>query len=63
MPYDQQFGLFEDGEEGPLWRAFFSDVEDAKARAQIFADDEGRVFFVYNLKDSTVIKRVFPSRA
>jgi hypothetical protein len=60
--YDHQFGLFQDGPEGPLWRASFADIDQAKRHAQVYADEEGREFFVYSYKDYSEVARLFPSR-
>ena len=61
--YDQQFGLFEDGEAGPLWRGFFSSLDEAKLHAQALADKEGQAFFIFNLKDSSEVARLYPMNA
>jgi len=57
-----QFALFQDDERGPLWRAPFTDLDEAKRQAQRFADDEGHEFFVYSFKSYTEVMRVFPSK-
>lgn len=58
MRYDEQFGLFEDGEAGPVWRGFFASLDEATLHAQALADKEGQAFFVFNLKDSSEAARV-----
>jgi len=60
MRYDQQFGLFEDGEAGPLWRGFFASLDEAKLHAQALADKEGQAFFIFNLKESSEVARLHP---
>ena len=62
MPYDDQFGLFQDDHDGPLWRASFADMDEAKRRGQKFADDEGEEFFVYSFKNYSEVARLFPTR-
>lgn len=64
MPCDDHFGLFKDDREsdGPLWRAFFEDLGEAKLQAQKYADDEGSEFFIYNFKNYSEIARMFPTR-
>jgi hypothetical protein len=62
VPVDHQFGLFQDNEGGPFWRAFFVDLDDAKRNAQKFADDERQEFFVCRFEDSTEVARLFPTR-
>jgi hypothetical protein len=61
MGSDPQFGLFEDGDAGPLWRGFFAALDEAKFQAQALADKEGRPFFVFNLKMSCEVARLYPS--
>src|ERR1035437_3863135 len=61
MGSDPQFGLFEDGEAGPLWRGFFAALDEAKLHAQALADKEGQPFFVFNLKMSCEVVRLYPS--
>jgi len=34
MPYDPEFGLFIQDEDGALWRGFFADLDEAKRTAQ-----------------------------
>ena len=62
MSCDDQFGLFQDGHDGPLWRASFADMDEAKRDGQKFADDEGQEFFVYSFKIYSEVARLFPSR-
>jgi hypothetical protein len=62
MPYDHQFGLFQDDACGPLWRASFADLDEAKRNAQKFADEERQEFFVYRFEDYSEVARLFPSR-
>ena len=62
MARDHQFGLFQDEAGGPLWRASFADLDEAKRKAQKFADEERQEFFVYRFEDYSEIARVFPSR-
>ena len=46
MAYDHQFGLFQDDAGGPLWRASFADLDEAKRNARKLADEERQEFFV-----------------
>ena len=62
MAYDHQFGLFQDDAGGPLWRASFADLDEAKRNAQRFADEEGQEFFVTRFEDYSEVARLFPSR-
>ncbi len=62
MGYDDEFGLFQDDDGGPLWRACFAELDEAKLHAQKFADDEGREFFVYSFKSYSEVARLFPSQ-
>jgi hypothetical protein len=60
---DDQFGIFQDDDHGPLWRASFADLDEAKHHAQEFADDDGREFFVVSFKDYWEVARLLSSRA
>lgn len=62
MPYDLRFGLFQAGDDGPLWRASFADLEEAKRTARILADTEREEFFVRSLEDYSEVARFFPTR-
>jgi hypothetical protein len=59
---EQQFGLFQDDDDGPLWRASFDDLDEAMHNGQKLADDERHGFFVYSFKDYREVARFFPSR-
>jgi len=60
MPYDPEFGLFVQDEDGALWRGFFADLDEAKRTAQKLANEERFEFFVFSLKDFTEVARAFP---
>lgn len=62
MSPDLLFDLFQDGEDGRLWRKSFADLDEAKRNAQRFADEERQEFFVRRFEDCSEIARVFPSR-
>ena len=62
MPDDHQLGLFKAGQDGPLWRASFADLEEAKRNARILADEERQEFFVRSLEDYSEVARLFPTR-
>lgn len=57
MPHENQFGLFIQGDKGPLYWGFFDDLEAAKKAAQEGADKEGLEFFVFSFKDFTEVAR------
>ena len=57
-----QFGLFQDDEKGPMWRASFSDLKKATLQAQKSADNEQVEFFVYSFRTFTEIARVAPTQ-
>ena len=62
MPSDHlQFGLFEDDARGPLWRASFGDLTEAKRHARELAKDEGKEFFVYSFISYREVARIRPS--
>ena len=60
MPYDPEFGLFIQEQDGALWRGFFADLDEAKRTAQKLANEERFEFFVFSLKDFTEVARAFP---
>ena len=62
MPHDHQFGLFIQDDKGPLYRGFYTDLEDAKRKAQELADKEGYEFFIYNFKGFIEIARFYPQK-
>jgi hypothetical protein len=62
MAHDHQFGLFQDDEGGPVWRASFVDLDEAKRNARRLADEERREFFVCRFEDHSEVARVFPAR-
>jgi hypothetical protein len=62
VPYDHQFWLFQDDDDGPLWRGSFDDIDDAKDQAQRLADAERHEFFVYSFSYFTEVGRMFPAR-
>ena len=62
MAYDHQFGLFQDDAGGPVWRASFADLDDAKSNARRLADEERQEFFVCRFEDHSEVARVFPPR-
>jgi len=62
VPYDHRFGLFQAGEDGPLWRASFADLDEAKRSARILADQERQEFFVRRFEDYSEVARLFPTR-
>jgi hypothetical protein len=62
MSPDLLFDLFQDGDDGRLWRGSFADLGMAKRNAQRFADEERQEFFVYRSEDYSEVARMFPSR-
>jgi hypothetical protein len=60
MAYKPEFGLFLQDKEGPLWRGFYADLDEAKRTAQKLANEEGFEFFIFSLKDFTEVARAFP---
>jgi hypothetical protein len=62
MQRHQPFLLFQDAPDGPLWRASFADLEDAKRNARLLADEEREECFVRSLEDFSEVARLFPTR-
>ncbi len=56
----EEYGVFADGDRGPIWKAFAANAEDAKAKAQQIAIDEGVEVFVFSFEDSSEVARFFP---
>ena len=46
MSRDLLFDVFQDGEEGRLWRKSFADLDEAKRNARKLADEECQEFLV-----------------
>ena len=59
MICEDQFGVFKDDGHGPMWRASFAVLAEAKSQAQKFADAERQELFVFNFADSSKIARSF----
>jgi hypothetical protein len=59
---DHQFGLFQDNDDGPVWRGAYSNLEQAKLEAQKCADLENKEFFVYCFNNYAEVARLFPSK-
>lgn len=60
VPTDGQFGLFKDDGEGPLWRAYFNDLQEAMFQGQSLADTEATEFFVYCFQTYSERARLVP---
>ena len=60
MPCHHQFGLFAQHKTGPLWKAFFTDLDEAKRYAQQLANRDGFEYFVFNFVELTEVARAFP---
>jgi hypothetical protein len=58
----EKYGVFSDDGSGPLWKAFIDDLEDARAKAQRIAVDEGVEVFVFSFYDYSEVARFFPKR-
>ncbi len=63
MSDGDDFGLFVQDEDVPLWRACFTDLGAAKIRAQELANEEGFEFFVFNFRDRSEVARFFPVKS
>jgi len=60
MQQDDDFALFSQDGQGPMWRESFADLETAKAKAKQLALDQGLESFVFDLKDFSEVARFFP---
>ncbi|MFZ0962289.1 MAG: hypothetical protein WAO35_15425 [Terriglobia bacterium] len=61
MQYDHQFGPSQDHIGGPLLRASFADLDEAKGNARNSAEEERQDFFACRFEDYAEITRVFPT--
>ena len=61
MPQNDDFAVFVQDGQGPMWRESCSDLETAKTKAKQLALDEGLEFFVFDFKDYTEVARFFPN--
>ena len=62
MPSDGKFGVFSQGENGPLWKGFFDDLDEAKVLAQELANRERLESFIYEFQRYSEIARFSPAR-
>ena len=62
MPFDHQFGLFQDDDDRSIWRGSFADLDEARRQAQRWADEERQEFFVRRFADYSEVARLFPTR-
>jgi hypothetical protein len=60
MIKDLRFGVFQDDNSGPLWRASLGDIEEAKRLAQKLAASDRLEFFVYSFETYSEVARSFP---
>lgn len=60
MSADHPFALFADDENGPVFRHYCDDVEEARRRAQELAEREGCTFLVFSFKDRRQVGRFKP---
>ena len=56
-----QFAIFQEDREGPMWHGYFSDLENAKVTAQRLADQDRVVFFIYCFKRYVEVGRFRPA--
>lgn len=61
MARDLRFGILQDDEDMPAWRAFFADLEEAKREAQALANEHGRDCSVLSMESFTVLASLRPS--
>jgi hypothetical protein len=62
MSNSQQFAVFSQDENGPVWKGFFEDLEDAKRHARNGAESGELEFFVYSFASRSEVARFFPPR-
>ena len=62
MPIQAKFGIFEDDGKGPLWRASFTNLDEAKSRSQQLADDKGHEVFVFCFTNYIEVARSLPCK-
>ena len=54
--------VFMEDEKGPVWKAYFDDIEEAKRQCQDLAQSTGLECFVYSFHTFTEIARFRRSR-
>jgi hypothetical protein len=57
---DQPFALFVEDEQGPLFREFCDNLEEAQRKAQDMADLEGFPFLIFSFVKSKEVGRFKP---
>ena len=55
------YGVFKQDPQGPVWRGFFSDLDDAKAAANDLCEKEKAAFFVYCFQKFREVARFKPT--
>jgi hypothetical protein len=56
----EDFGVFAQEKDGPLWRGSAATLEEARAKAEQLAIEEDKEFFVFSFKDASEVARCFP---
>lgn len=57
----EHYGLIQDGFKAPLWRCLYSDLDEAKAKAQSLANEERLTFLVYSFGPYMEVARFEPA--
>ena len=57
------YGLFSQDREGPLFRAFCYDLEEAKLKARSLADKEGLVYLIFDFHRLVEVDRMVPLKS
>ena len=60
MPDDREFGVFIEDDEGPVFKEYCGELEEAKRRGQRLADMEGLPAVVFAIKGYAELARFSP---
>jgi hypothetical protein len=60
MPDGHEFGVFMEDDEGPVFKEYCGELEEAKRRGQRVADIEGTPTVLFTIKGYTEIARFSP---
>jgi hypothetical protein len=57
----EHYGVFKEDHKGPIWIAFFDDLDQAKTAASKLCEKEHAVFFIYCFQKFREVARFKPT--
>jgi hypothetical protein len=57
---DPQFALMVEDDEGPIFRDFWVDLEEARRKAQEAADRQGLPVLIFSFAETKIVARLEP---